>query len=458
MSCCAKPSPRKLVAAPFDACSGEGGSVPNQSAEKAAKRPLGRLAKSVDQAPDQAPNRERRRRLFRLQRQAAKLLPGERVSKCKWAVVSKEKGVDVCLTTYERGIQRASFAGLQTCGSVWHCPVCASRISETRRGELNKLLAWARSKGLRPVMVTLTARHGIRDKLPKQLDAMKRAKQRLRQRREWRRIKGRIAGTVTATEVTYGGHGWHTHFHEIILVKAEDEAAALAVLDGLGRVWRACLVGVGLSGGRAAWKAQGAAAAGRYVGKWGAAEEMTLTGSKEAKGKGRTPQQLLEDAAEGDEESGKLWQTFALAFKGRRQLVWSPGLKARAGIDELSDSVAAEDEGQEDAELVEVIDNISEPEWRSARKKRPEILDAAEIEGASGVRRIVSERHEPPPDSPPKPADQRELRREKERDAELQELLEFFDIPHTKEKPDADHRPDRGSGGGRDPRRILEDV
>lgn len=215
--------------------------MPNQSAEKAAKRPLGRLAKSVDQAPDQAPNRERRRRLFRLQRQAAKLLPGERVSKCKWAVVSKEKGVDVCLTTYERGIQRASFAGLQTCGSVWHCPVCASRISETRRGELNKLLAWARSKGLRPVMVTLTARHGIRDKLPKQLDAMKRAKQRLRQRREWRRIKGRIAGTVTATEVTYGGHGWHTHFHEIILVKAEDEAAALAVLDGLGRVWRACL-------------------------------------------------------------------------------------------------------------------------------------------------------------------------------------------------------------------------
>ena len=387
MSCCGRTPPQNPVAfAPLDAVGGPS-CAPNQYSEKGAKDPLGNTAKSVDQTPA----RERRRKLFRLQRQAAKLLPEQRVSKCKWAVVSKTAGVDVCMTTYERGVERASFAGLQTCGSVWHCPVCAQRISEVRRGELNQLLAWARARGLQPVMVTLTARHGIRDRLAEQIDAMKRAKQRLRQRREWRGIKHLIAGTVTATEVTHGGHGWHTHFHEIILVEAEDEAAALAALDGLGRVWRACLVGVGLSGGRAAWQVQGAAAAGRYVGKWGAAEEMTLTGSKEAKGKGRTPQQLLEDAAEGDEEAARLWQTFALSFKGRRQLVWSPGLRACAGIGEISDEAAAADESQEDAEEVKVIANVSHAEWiAGARERRADLLDAAETGGSSAVRAVAS--------------------------------------------------------------------
>jgi len=359
------------------------------------ERPLGKTAKSVDQNSKDEVARDRRATAFRLQRTAASLLPDERVGLCKWAVVSKAKGVDVHLTSYEGGAVRASFAGLQTCGSVWHCPCCGQRISETRRGELNDLLAWAREAGLKPVMVTLTARHGVRDDLWAQLDAMKRAKQRLRQRREWRRINHQIAGTVTATELTHGANGWHTHFHEILLIEAPSEAEALDLLAGLGRVWRACLLGVGLSGGRAAWQAQGAAAAGRYVGKWGAAEELALGGAKAGRGKGRTPMQLLSAAQAGDEEAADLWRTYARVFKGRRQLVWSPGLKDRAGIQETTDAAAAENESQDDAEEVKPILNIEHRDWTGrpgrlgARHRRARLLDAAETGGAGAARLVV---------------------------------------------------------------------
>lgn len=388
----------------YDAESGHAGRI---SAER--KTPLGNTAKSVDQTSADSAARVRRAQAFRLQRTAAAILPKERVGLCRWAVVSRQAGVDVHLTSYDGGAIRASYAGLQTCGSVWLCPCCGRRISETRRGELNALLAWARECGLIPIMLTLTARHGIRDRLADQLDAMKRAKQRLRQRREWRAVKGGISGTVTATEVTVGEHGWHTHFHEILLIDADDEADALSMLRGLDRVWRACLVGVGLTGGRAAWQAQGAGAAGQYVAKWGAGEEMTLSSGKRARGKGRTPLQLLADADAGDDEAAHLWRTYALAFKGRRQLVWSPGLKAAASIDDLSDQDAAEDDAQADGDAAALL-NIEHRDWtgwagrRGARHRRAQILDAAEAGGAEAAAVVVGDGcDDPAPDYDPAP-------------------------------------------------------
>lgn len=390
---------------------------------------LGKDAKSVDQKARNEAAKAQRSKAFALQRTAAKLLPEERVGQCRWAVISKAAGVDVHLTKYDGGAIRASFSGLQTCGSVWLCPCCTRRISETRRGELNTMLAWAREQGLRPIMLTLTARHAIDDDLATQLDAMKRAKQRLRQRREWRGIKDRIAGSVSATEVTHGKNGWHTHFHEILLITPTEvevleesairarlaempksserstafdaeakriEAEAVAVLHGLDKVWLACLTGVGLSGGKAAWHVQGAVAAGKYVSKWGAAEEMTLTGAKLAAGKGRTPSQVLADAHDGDEEAAQIWRVYGMAFKGRRQLVWSPGLKARAGIGEVDDQEAAQDVGQDDAEVAPIL-HIDHSQWVGrpgrigAKHRRARILDAAEAGGASAAATVVKE-------------------------------------------------------------------
>jgi hypothetical protein len=246
-------------------------------------------------------------------------------------------------------------------------------------------------------MLTLTARHGLADDLGELLGGLKDAKQRLHRHRAWAAIKGRVAGSVTATEVTHGRAGWHPHLHMIVLVRADDEAEAVAIGEGLQAAWLASLRGAGLDGTGAGYRVQGAAQAGGYVAKWGAGEEMTLAGAKAARKGGRTPAQLLADAVDaGDREAGALWRDYADTFHGRRQLVWSRGLKAAAGIGEVSDDDAAR-EG--DGETRRCIAHIEHRQWSGpdgARRRRGRLLDAAEAEGAGGVARVVAEGGEDP--------------------------------------------------------------
>lgn len=377
---------------PFTA-SGGGFGVVGGDALRSPEAPLGNLTKS---SVKKTPNALRLLDLAH-QRTAARLMPQERVKSCRWAMISAAHGVDVAMNAY-RGADgsetlRAAFKGLRVCGSVWVCPVCARRISETRRRELNKLLEFGRAQGLVPVMLTLTTRHQHGDDLRAQLVGMKTAKDKLRQRQAWRKIKPQIVGTVTATEVTFGANGPHVHFHEIALLKGvSGDAEALALFDEMPKLWRDCLRSVGLDADLThGFTARGADRAGAYVAKWGAAEELALSGAKRARKGGRTPRELLAAAHEGDKRAAAIWADFVRAFKGRRQLVWSQGLKALAGVDEQEDQEAAADETQ-DGQTQQVIANISAEDWRGgARNRRGEILDAAEAGGAEGVALAVAE-------------------------------------------------------------------
>ena len=347
---------------------------------------LGRNANYVGRekttSPAIASPQEKRRRLFRLQKGAAKLLDyNERVANCRWTVQRNDEPVQVHLhpSGGEKSGSYAAYHGLQTCASVWHCPICARKISEVRRKELNTLLKWAQEQDYKVLMMTLTTRHDWDDELSDQLDRLKQAKRKLRQRRDWKKIKasGVIIGTVTATEVTYGERsGWHTHFHELVIMDVERQKDGLQIMERLRQPWVTCLRAVGLDGlAERAFQIQGASAAGTYVSKWGAAEELSLSGAKQAKGKGRNPLQLLADAVEhGDDFAGHLWKEFAVAFKGRRQLVWSNGLRDLAEVEEVTDEEAAE-EGQ--SELMGLIDHTT---WTDggARFRRVLILEEAE--------------------------------------------------------------------------------
>ncbi len=340
---------------------------------------------------------------FDHQRTAARLRPKERVRFCRWAMISAEKGVDVAMNAYARAdgseTVRAAFKGLRVCGSVWVCPVCARRISETRRRELNRLLEFGRNQGLVPVMLTLTTQHQAGDDLRTQLVGMKAAKQKLRQRQAWRKIKHQIVGTVTATEVTFGANGPHVHFHEIALVKdVSGNEEAVALFDEMPKLWRDCLRTVGLDADLShGFTVRGAERAGAYVAKWGAAEELALAGAKRGRKGGLTPRELLAAAHEGDKRAAAIWIDFVAAFRGRQQLVWSPGLKALAGVEDQEDQEAASDEAQ-DGQTQEVIANISAEDWRGgARNRRAEILDAAEAGGAAAVARAVAEALEAAP-------------------------------------------------------------
>jgi len=245
-------------------------------------------------------------------------------------------------------------------------------------------------------MLTLTARHGHDDDLADLLDRMKDAKQRWARHRAYSRIKPRMIGSVTATEVTGGGaHGWHPHFHVIVILDGDVD------LIPLRDAWLASLRGAGLDGAGAAFQAQGADAAGNYIAKWGAAEELTLSQRKKGRGRtGRTPAQLLAASCDdADREAGHLWAEYAQVFHGRRQIVWSRGLKALAGIEQIEDEEAAADQ-QQDGQTETGRAHIPHRLWRDAvatRQKdgRAELLDRAEEAGPEAAVAELAAGHMP---------------------------------------------------------------
>ena len=75
-----------------------------------------------------------------------------------------------------------------------------------------------------------------------------------------------------------------------------------------------------------------------YVSKWGMDCEIAKAHVKKGKkGESRSPFQMLADYKQGDMQAGALFREYAEAFKGKRQLVWSKGLKALFGIEQKSD-------------------------------------------------------------------------------------------------------------------------
>ncbi|MFY0026513.1 rolling circle replication protein, Rep63 protein, partial [Acinetobacter baumannii] len=70
----------------------------------------------------------------------------------------------------------------------------------------------------------------------------------------------------------------------------------------------------------------------QYVSKWGIESELTKGHVKKGRNGGFTPFDLLQLSMYSEtvfeKYCGKLFQEFAIAMKGARQLVWSRGLKA----------------------------------------------------------------------------------------------------------------------------------
>lgn len=335
--------------------------------------------KLVDRAAVQA----RRLQRFAQKRTAANLLKGHdeklacRLSACCY--VSFAESVELVKQTRANGDVSAVVRGLVTCQSVWSCPICSARISTVRRAELNHLLAYSRAEGHSVVMLTLTARHNRSTELVPFLSAMKRAGQILRQSRGWRALG--LVGSVAAQEVTHGArNGWHVHSHLLLVVPGSPDAA-LAAVEGLRSEWLRSLGKVSLTGETAAFQVQSAAAAGEYIAKFGAAEELALGHVKQGRGASRTPWQLLRDAAEGDRQAGVLFREYSLAFKGRRQLVWSRGLKALCGLNDISDAEISDGSAPENEVVSEETVRVwggSSDCWRMARRRLCALLDAVE--------------------------------------------------------------------------------
>lgn len=292
----------------------------------------------------------------------------------------------------------AHFSGIQHCGSVWACPVCAPIIRRERAEEITEGARRHIATGGGIAMVTFTIRHsrvdGLRDSMRVLADAYS-DMSRSRAFRDWKDERGMV-GYITATEITYGMNGWHPHRHVLMLfsrpISHDDERFLRGELFAM---WSHA---VERAGGETVSReafdvravTRGEEQVASYVTKTikgvdGIGAEVSLADVKAGRAAGSiNPFQLLDvETAEAE----RLWNEYADATKGRSAIRWSRGLRDALGM------------GRErtDEEIVDELERVGEvrvlisPSFfnRVVRDYRTacEVLEAAERGDAGFIRR-----------------------------------------------------------------------
>ena len=281
-----------------------------------------------------------------------KLLPKERVKSCLRCRIDKTLPVSV---KYNVSTSKAHYGNLQRCGSVWCCPNCSPKITEQRKNEVKQ--AVERHKG-GLYMLTLTIPHYMWDNLELLLlgfrGALKRFFSGTRKAKAIWADMGKI-GHIKALEVTWGQNGWHPHYHILVFTDKElpsdyDTAPLVELWQNSCRLAKLPIPNAkyGLDFRKGEYS--------EYVTKWGwnIESEMTKGHLKKGRGSNWSAWDLLKYYAFGTgvddfDKYGKLFQEFAICFKGSQQLYWSRGLKSLFSIVEKTDEQIA-DETRKNAE------------------------------------------------------------------------------------------------------------
>lgn len=281
---------------------------------------------------------------YRLRRTAGKLLgQGERVYSCGYRA---HKAIVDIRRTSMGGLH---YGGVETCGSVWSCPVCAARVAEARRDDVQQVIEAHQGMGGEVYMATFTMRHNRFQRAADLLETVRGTWRKMQQGRAWSDLKVRsgVIGTVRALEVTHGQNGWHPHLHVLICTRPLRPQEAEALGKSLWQRW-AVVIGDADLVSEDAFRfdlCETPADAGAYVAKWGAASELVKGHSKLGRSGGMSPWQLLREAAHGSREAGALFREYAKAFKGARQLTWSKGFRDLYGFGpEVDDEHLMEDQ------------------------------------------------------------------------------------------------------------------
>lgn len=292
------------------------------------------------------------------------------------------------------GTRRAGLGGVQSCGSVWACPVCSEKIQAERQAEVSETLRrWREDHDGTVTFLTLTMRHNAGHSLAALWAALSHAWARTTSSAgdHWKADKHdfRIEHYLRVVEVTHGKNGWHVHVHCLLLHGNTLTDVELQLLEHrlYGR-WEKALKSRGFQTsaehGIDLRRVGDGDALGDYFTKTtyaGAAYEVTGSASKKA-GKGRTPFQILGEIVSPNEHSDtdndeRLWREWEKASKGRRQLVWSRGLRDLIGLNaELSDEEIVEQDHGGD-----VLEYLHE-EWYPSKlaSRVVQLLEAAEAD------------------------------------------------------------------------------
>lgn len=299
-----------------------------------------------------------------------------RPARCSWTL---GQGVGIM----HDGTRPAGYTGVERCGSIWTCPHCASVLRTGRAAEVEKAVSTHQDNGGQLLFFTGTVRHHKGDDLATTLGAIKTAWRKMTGNRPWktRKQKHQITGHITATEITYGDHGWHPHSHFLFFLDAPISDEELdefrqwlftAWADGVEKAGAKRPTDSGLDLQRVDEKGR---VLSRYLSKiqdeknsWSAGAELARADVKHGRAGSLTPFELLDEdnhAGLDEKTRGRLWREFYQVTKGKSALYWSPGLKARFEIGQIED-----EEILDEAESTELVWRTSASSYRAARRRQ----------------------------------------------------------------------------------------
>lgn len=333
--------------------------------------------------------------------------------------------------------ERAEFFGVQTCGSVWTCPICAGKIANQRRDEMRLAMQKHLEAGGMVFLATYTFQHSSMEGgagcLDAQLGKLRDNMRKLTASRGYKSVmeEAGTVGAIRALEVTFGEiNGWHPHVHQLIFADKDaletdqrrghvgQTVYRRSILGRIRKQWARQLIKAGMAGltgnetpaerfGKLrhlmtrCFTVQCGSYADQYIAKfgregeeasWGVADEMTKGHTKTPRRCQRvTPWGLLLDFHESkDGRSAWLFREYASAFHGKAQLYWSPGLKDHFGIHDVSDDEAA---ATPEYRCNETVIKLNDEQWTLilSRNARFDALVAAAKRGRMGVLVLLDE-------------------------------------------------------------------
>lgn len=307
---------------------------------------------------------ERRKKLYQLRRNAATCLSKyNRIYHCG-CTPQNRAGIDIMKS--EEG--KYNFHGVQSCGNVWLCPVCATKIATNRQDEVQRLLFhYLGVPGINIGFLTLTSSHKLTDKF----EACKRqivgGWKKILQSRYYRELCNWYGhkGDIRAMEVKVNKkNGWHIHLHIAVFADTSPQEL-LRFGDEVIKIWinqqrgRAKKIGQKFS---LIYNEKGIS---DYITKcntvndlkWNASHELTMPHLK-SNGKvdyeTYTPFDLLSDLQ--DDWKRKKFCAYAHQIKGTRQLTFSKEVRKthkQLNGDKTDEQLANE---KKEGELVMKID------------------------------------------------------------------------------------------------------
>lgn len=347
-----------------------------------------------------------------------------RLQSCLWAVtsLSRLRGCHRWLAPGAGGAsvqwtkQQARWGHVQNSHSVWASPLAATRIARLRAEEVTRACdEWLASKpaskqadrGIE--FVTLTLRHHKGQSLQEVWDTISYCWKAVTRGASWHggvRMVGDkqtygIAHWIKSVEVTHGEHGWHVHLHVLLLCEGKlSEAERNKLSARMFKRWSNAALRKGFDAPeerygikiKAAVTDQNTAKLGAYLSKGQtsklAAELASGQASKQARGKNRTPFQVLldiADARESHKDYGRdlaIWREWEISSSGRRQMAWSRGAKEALGVADLDDEQILAKDDEENFPDPYSVAYVARENWhKPAQGRTKKLSDDVELRG-----------------------------------------------------------------------------